>query len=226
MLVTESAVPSSRLVEAFHEAGEWTCTACGGGVRLVGDEVRVFECADCGRESDGCQTFEGHHLLYGACPLDEEGVGRCGNWRGDWLRARGACPVCGRVRGLGGFVRRVEVPNRYRRRPSFASAWQVRRLRITTDIPDLSGEEWAACEHAALVIHRANEEPGIVRGERLLRVARVELGEFEVRVTSEEEIKAEVRAALEEVANAGVREVTGSAPPSSSRSGNPSPARS
>ena len=102
--------------------------------------------------------------------------------------------------------RRVEIPNRFRRHPRSAPAWQLRQLRITTDIPDLSEEEWAGCQHAALAIHRVNGVPRVVLGERLLRVAQVELGEFEVRVTTEEEIEAELRAAVEEVANAGVRE--------------------
>ena len=100
-------------------------------------------------------------------------------------------------------VRWVAIPNRYRRRPSFAPAWQVRRLRITTDVPDLSDQEWASCEGAALHIHSANGEPRVVRGERLLRVEQVGLGEFEARVSSEEELEAEVLAAVWEVANAG-----------------------
>ena len=94
--------------------------------------------------------------------------------------------------------RLVEIPNRFRRRPSFAPAWQVRQLRITTGIPDLSEKEWAGCQHAALLIHRVNGESRVVLAERMLRVTQLGLGEFEVRITSEEELEAETRQALEE----------------------------
>jgi hypothetical protein len=59
-----------------------------------------FRCPKCGRTSDGCQTFEGFHAIYGICPtkLAEEGVlFDCGVWtNGWWTVPHGPCPVCGR----------------------------------------------------------------------------------------------------------------------------------
>jgi uncharacterized membrane protein required for colicin V production len=59
-----------------------------------------FRCPKCGRTSDGCQTFEGFHDIYGACPVDlaREGVQfDCGVWtNGWWTYPHGACPACGK----------------------------------------------------------------------------------------------------------------------------------
>ncbi len=59
-----------------------------------------FRCPNCGRTSDGCQTFEGFHTIYGACPvtLADEGVlFDCGVWTNDWwVVPFGPCPVCGK----------------------------------------------------------------------------------------------------------------------------------
>lgn len=59
-----------------------------------------FRCPQCGRTSDGCQTFEGFHAVYGACPaeLAEEGLQfDCGVWTNGWFVVpRGPCPVCGK----------------------------------------------------------------------------------------------------------------------------------
>lgn len=59
-----------------------------------------FRCSGCGRTSDGCQTFEGFHAIYGTCPvlLAREGVKfDCGAWpNGSWVIPQGPCPVCGR----------------------------------------------------------------------------------------------------------------------------------
>jgi len=96
-------VPYRRLVAAFHENGGWSCAACGGRIRFLGfghdpqPRVPLFQCSLCGRRSDGCQTFEGHHLLYGYCPLRDDAHSRCGYWLGDWAKARGPCPVCDEV---------------------------------------------------------------------------------------------------------------------------------
>jgi hypothetical protein len=93
-------VPYAELTRMFHETGGWTCAACGGRVQFMafGNEpqprIPLFQCLVCGRRSDGCQTFEGHHLLYGGCPLDEDVSSRCGYWQGDWAKPRGTCPVC------------------------------------------------------------------------------------------------------------------------------------
>ncbi len=58
-----------------------------------------FQCTGCGRTSDGCQTFEGHHLMYEECPVV---LGRrgyrfdCGIWSNmNYHRPTGTCPVCG-----------------------------------------------------------------------------------------------------------------------------------
>jgi len=59
-----------------------------------------FQCPQCGRTSDGCQTFQGFHAIYGQCPVDlaKEGVEfDCGVWtNGWWVVPHGVCPVCGK----------------------------------------------------------------------------------------------------------------------------------
>ena len=98
-------VPYANLVEHFHDAGGWTCVACGGRVEFRGfgheprPRVPLFECAGCGRRSDGCQTFEAHHLLYDGCALEDEAPARCGHWLCEWALAAGTCPVCGARKG-------------------------------------------------------------------------------------------------------------------------------
>ena len=97
-------VPYTELARRFEASGEWTCVACGGRVRYraFGHEPQprrpLFECLSCGRRSDGCQTFEGHHLLYGACALEDRAPVRCGHWFCQWARTGGTCPVCGASR--------------------------------------------------------------------------------------------------------------------------------
>jgi hypothetical protein len=93
-------LPYAELARVYRESEGWTCVTCGGPVEFMefGHEPQprmpLFECTICGRRSDGCQTFEGHHLLYGGCPLEENVSSRCGYWLGDWARPRGTCPVC------------------------------------------------------------------------------------------------------------------------------------
>jgi hypothetical protein len=82
-----------------------TCIACGTPVRFdgyfrVGTSVSPhFTCPNCGRTSDGCQTFEGFHRMYGRCPVvNAESLGPidCGVWtNGRAVYPRGVCPVCG-----------------------------------------------------------------------------------------------------------------------------------
>ncbi len=97
-------LPYADLVRRFEEAGRWTCVLCGGVVlcRYFGHppqpQVPLFECQQCGRRSDGCQTFEGHHLLYHYCPHQDGCNMRCGHWPSEWGRAQGACPVCGQTK--------------------------------------------------------------------------------------------------------------------------------
>jgi len=84
-----------------------TCINCGAPVRFLGYQFSrgtllspKFECTRCGRTSDGCQTFEGFHLIYGQCPvaLAEQGVEfDCGVWtNGSWTVPKGVCPICGK----------------------------------------------------------------------------------------------------------------------------------
>ncbi len=60
----------------------------------------LFRCPKCGRTSDGCQTFEGFHAIYGTCPVNlaRQGVRfDCGVWTNGWLTyPHGRCPVCGK----------------------------------------------------------------------------------------------------------------------------------
>ncbi len=57
-----------------------------------------FICTECGRTSDGCQTYEGYHEMYEQCPVK---LGRrgyrldCGIWKNNsYHRPTGPCPVC------------------------------------------------------------------------------------------------------------------------------------
>ncbi len=84
-----------------------TCIACGEGVKFLGyfennfgSTSPKFVCTGCGRVSDGCQTFEGHHMMYGRCPaaLGRQGYRfDCGMWKnGNFVKPEGICPVCGK----------------------------------------------------------------------------------------------------------------------------------
>ncbi len=84
-----------------------TCIACGAPVHFDGYFPRVgvsvsprFTCPNCARTSDGCQTFEGFHRMYGHCPVDvsaELGPIDCGVWPNDRpVYPRGICPVDGK----------------------------------------------------------------------------------------------------------------------------------
>jgi len=83
-----------------------TCSNCGGKVRFSGyftkrgaALVPKFTCPQCGRTSDGCQTYEGFHAIYGACPVDlayKGGQFDCGNWPNrEWITPKGPCPLDG-----------------------------------------------------------------------------------------------------------------------------------
>jgi uncharacterized membrane protein required for colicin V production len=84
-----------------------TCIHCRSPVRFTGYHFSrgtlispQFRCPNCGRTSDGCQTFEGFHAIYGVCPvsLAQEGLRfDCGVWtNGWWTVPHGPCPVCGK----------------------------------------------------------------------------------------------------------------------------------
>lgn len=87
-----------------------TCIECETPVRFDGYFRRVgvsvsprFTCPQCGRRSDGCQTFEGFHKMYARCPVDvSEALGPidCGVWPNDRpVHPKGDCPVCSRSIG-------------------------------------------------------------------------------------------------------------------------------
>lgn len=89
-----------------------TCIECGARVHFDGYFTRVgvsvsprFTCPVCGRTSDGCQTFEGFHKMYGRCPVDvSEALGPidCGVWPNDRpVYPKGVCPVCGKSLAAG-----------------------------------------------------------------------------------------------------------------------------
>ncbi len=82
------------------------CMKCRGTVLFEGYFIKEgagmvprFRCVQCGRLSDGCQTFQGFHTIYGTCPVDlakKEQKFDCGNWFNyEWITPKGACPVDG-----------------------------------------------------------------------------------------------------------------------------------
>ena len=99
-----SGVFSERI--NFRRLDGSTCIECGAAVRFIGYRRTgavvvspLFECPECGRRSDGCQTFEGFHAMYGRCPYDVSYEGfdiDCGVWPNDRaVQPTGECPVCG-----------------------------------------------------------------------------------------------------------------------------------
>lgn len=90
----------------FRELDGSLCIVCYEPVEFLGfltnDSGTIspkFHCTGCGRTSDGCQTFLGHHLMYGECPIVLGRKGNrfdCGIWsNGIYHRPTGTCPVCG-----------------------------------------------------------------------------------------------------------------------------------
>jgi len=88
----------------FTKFEGFTCMNCGGKVKFDGYFVKYgtgivpkFTCEKCGRTSDGCQTYEGYHKLYNACPVElaRQGVKfDCGTWPNrTWITPTGPCPV-------------------------------------------------------------------------------------------------------------------------------------
>lgn len=85
-----------------------TCIHCGAKVEskgLVKQGLVAYPqlvCPQCGLVSDGCLTFEGHHLLKGECPYEyllREPALDCKVWPNPQTTiARGSCPVCGRTK--------------------------------------------------------------------------------------------------------------------------------
>lgn len=89
----------------FRELDGATCFVCGNQVEFVGylnnnmgSVSPKFICTYCGRTSDGCQTYEGYHLMYDQCPVELGNKGYrldCGVWTNNsYHRPTGPCPVC------------------------------------------------------------------------------------------------------------------------------------
>lgn len=97
--------PELRQID-FRQLAGATCFVCEDSVDFLGYMINrygsaspKFQCAGCGRTSDGCQTYQGHHLMYEECPVV---LGRrgyrfdCGIWSNmNYHRPTGTCPVCG-----------------------------------------------------------------------------------------------------------------------------------
>jgi hypothetical protein len=95
----------ARRVNFTRLAGA-TCYECRNGVGFEGyfrtglaQVSPRLRCPNCGRTSDGCQTFEGFHQMYGACPVqvatDDQAELDCGVWPNDKpVLPVGACTVC------------------------------------------------------------------------------------------------------------------------------------
>jgi hypothetical protein len=90
----------------YSRLGGATCIECRAAVKFEGYFQRLdvavsprFTCPACGRRSDGCQTFEGFHRMYGRCPVEvARNLGQidCGVWPNDRpVYPNGTCPVCG-----------------------------------------------------------------------------------------------------------------------------------
>ena len=82
------------------------CFVCGGPVEFMGllnndmgSYSPKFTCTECGRTSDGCQTYEGYHQMYEICPVELGNRGYrfdCGVWTNhSYHRPAGPCLTCG-----------------------------------------------------------------------------------------------------------------------------------
>lgn len=101
--VTGELAPRVR----FSQLDGATCIVCRGWVEFLGYYLlpggRVspkFVCDNCGRTSDGCQTFEAFHAMYGVCPVEvateDQAALDCGVWPNEKaVLPNGVCPVCG-----------------------------------------------------------------------------------------------------------------------------------
>ncbi len=106
----EGRAEQAALVERinYSRLNGSTCIECRAAVPFDGYFPRVgvsvspkFTCPQCGRTSDGCQTLEGFHKMYGRCPVDvAEALGPidCGVWPNDRpVYPKGACPIDGKA---------------------------------------------------------------------------------------------------------------------------------
>ncbi|MGD8239876.1 MAG: CvpA family protein [Armatimonadota bacterium] len=93
----------------FSKLDGSTCIKCRGKLKFLGYRFKgggplpspKYECAQCGRTTDGCQGFESFHKMYQECPMTVANRGAkldCGVWtNGDWIVPEGPCPVCGKT---------------------------------------------------------------------------------------------------------------------------------
>lgn len=90
----------------YKELDQSTCFVCSEPVDFMGyvDNGKgsvspKFICSGCGRTSDGCQTYEGYHQMYDACPVELSNRGYrfdCGIWTNNrYVKPEGPCVVCG-----------------------------------------------------------------------------------------------------------------------------------
>ncbi|MGB9677241.1 MAG: CvpA family protein [Candidatus Ratteibacteria bacterium] len=100
----------TKLIISFQKINFYkmkgTCIKCGGEVEFSGYFLKAgtsvipkFICKNCGRTSDGCQTFEIFHFLYNECPvqLARKGIKfDCGNFPNhELVMPKNACPLDG-----------------------------------------------------------------------------------------------------------------------------------
>jgi hypothetical protein len=106
----EGRAEQAALVERinYSRLNGSTCIECRARVHFDGYHQRIgvsvspkFTCLQCGRTSDGCQTFEGFHKMYGRCPVDVSaalGPIDCGVWPNDRpVYPKGVCPIDGKA---------------------------------------------------------------------------------------------------------------------------------
>ncbi len=90
----------------FASLESTACFVCDGEVEFLGflengrgSHSPKFVCTECGRTSDGCQTYEGYHLMYEQCPVELGNRGYrfdCGIWTNhSYHRPTGPCLYCG-----------------------------------------------------------------------------------------------------------------------------------
>lgn len=106
------SVISTRSEQADHHNVNYkkldgaTCFVCEGPVEFLGyldnnmnSLSPKFICTECGRTSDGCQTYEGYHEMYRVCPVELGKQGYrfdCGVWTNhSYHRPTGPCVICG-----------------------------------------------------------------------------------------------------------------------------------
>lgn len=106
LFITPEGAQLRRL--RYEDLDNSTCIACGGLVKHEGLVSKglfyypFFTCLNCGRVSDGCQTYEGYHCFYRRCPWEGKTPVTGTNCQ-MWPNPMSAfplipCPVCGKQR--------------------------------------------------------------------------------------------------------------------------------